>query len=767
MNPSDDRPPVDREGPRRLRKPKNWATGTPAVVSSMKQILTKAGVVRGNMALASLNQAGGFDCPSCAWPDPDDERSAFEFCENGAKAVASEAMRETIGRDFFARYSVRDLAEQSDCWHDLQGRLAEPMVLRSGATHYEPISWPEAIELTAAKLKGLASPDDGIFYTSGRASNEAAFLYQLFVRHFGTNNLPDCSNMCHESSGAAMNAAIGVGKGTVTLEDFYEADVIICAGQNPGTNHPRMLAALERAVENGAEVVAVNPLKEAGLLAFAHPQKIAGMLGRTTALASQYLQVKINGDMALFRGLAKALLALDAKDEAFISTHTEGVEVYCDLVQGTSWDAIVAMSGISQREIEKLAAMVVRGKQRLITCWAMGLTQQHNAVDTIREVINVHLLIGAVGRPNAGLCPVRGHSNVQGDRTMGIFEKMPPTFHDRLDQVFGFQSPRNHGCDVVNSILAMHREPGKAFIALGGNFAQATPDTDFTCEALRKCVLTVHIATKLNRSHLVPGETALILPCLARSERDVQDRFPQFVTCENSMSVVQKSAGQLEPVSETLQSEIAIIAAIAQATVGDTPKVKWLELAMNYDRIRDLIEQTIPGFKDFRSRAREGGGFYLPNGPKERRWETPSGKAHFSNEPISVFSTTDPSRLILQTSRSHDQFNTTIYGLDDRYRGIDSARRIVFLNPQDMKAREIKPLQPVDITSFWQEGDTLETRFAEHFLAIPYDITVGSAMAYFPEANALIPITSTAAVSNTPTSKAVEIEIVPTPLTAS
>ncbi|MEM9480784.1 MAG: FdhF/YdeP family oxidoreductase, partial [Verrucomicrobiota bacterium] len=566
-----DRPPVEHGERRKVSKPKTWATGRPAVVSSMKHILKAAGPVRGNLALARLNQRSGFDCPSCAWPDPDDERSKFEFCENGAKAVASEVMGKTIGREFFAKHSLRALAARSDYWHDQQGRLEEPMVLREGADRYEPIEWEEAFQLIADELKALPSPHDGIFYTSGRASNEAAFLYQLFVRHFGTNNLPDCSNMCHESSGAALNAAIGVGKGTVTLEDFYEADVIICAGQNPGTNHPRMLAALETAVENGAEIVAVNPLKEAGLLAFAHPQKISGMLGKTTPLASQYLQVRVNGDMALFRGIAKVLIERGGVDEEFIAEHTLGIEDYRTLVEATNWADIEEMSGIGRSEIERLAVKIAAGKKRLITCWAMGLTQHHNAVDTIHEVANLHLLVGAIGRPGAGLCPVRGHSNVQGDRTMGIFEKMPPEFHDRLDEVFEFQSPREHGYDVVQSILAMHREPGKVLLALGGNFAQATPDTDFTGEALRKCALTVHISTKLNRSHLVPGRRALILPCLGRSEYDLQNGFPQFVTCENSMSVVQKSEGRLEPASQKLRSEVAIIAGIAKATVGNTP----------------------------------------------------------------------------------------------------------------------------------------------------------------------------------------------------
>ena len=736
----------------RFTAPKEHAAGTPAVVSSFQHVFGKAGVIRGTKAMLDLNQAGGFDCPSCAWPDPDGHRAVAEFCENGAKAIASEAMQRTIGREFFAAHSIADLMAQSDAWHDLQGRLAEPMLLRENATHYEPITWDEACAIVAEELHALDCPDEALFYTSGRASNEAAFLWQMFARAFGTNNLPDCSNMCHESSGLALKEAIGVGKGTVTLDDFLEANVILCVGQNPGTNHPRMLSTLEEAVDRGARVVAVNPLKEAGLLGFAHPQHLRGILGKATPLASSYLQVKVNGDMALFRGVAKALVTMGAVDEAFVREHGSGYEEYRSLLEATPWLEIEELSGIDRDAIEELALLLAEGEKRLITCWAMGLTQHRNAVATIREIANVHLLLGAIGRPGAGLCPVRGHSNVQGDRTMGIFEKMPEPFLAALEKQAGVPVPRKHGFDTVDSIHAMHDGRAKVFIALGGNFAQATPDSDYTAAALQNCRLTCHIATKLNRSHLIHGRRALILPCLGRSDLD----GGRLVTTENSMGVVQSSEGKLKPPSAHLLSEPDIVARMAETTLGDVGKIRWRWLAEDYDRLRTWIEAVVPGFENFNTRIRQPGGFYLPNAAKDRVWNTPNAKANFSSAPLDAFRAAD-GRFLLQTLRSHDQFNTTVYGLDDRYRGISGMRDIVFLHPEDLAALGVKPGGRIDVTSHWSDGE----RHLKGFRAIPYDMPRGMAAAYFPEANVLVPAGHVAEGSNTPASKSIEISITP------
>lgn len=746
--------PFEKNTPPKVGKPKTSAAGAAAVASSMNHVMRTAGPVRGTKALLELNQKDGFDCPSCAWPDPDDHRAVTEFCENGAKAIASEATTKQIDRSFFRKHSVADLLEKSDYWHDQQGRLVEPMVLREGATHYEPIDWNDAFELVGSQLKSLDNPDEAIFYTSGRASNEAAFLYQLFIRHYGTNNLPDCSNMCHESSGTAMKQAVGIGKGTVTLDDIHEADTVICIGQNPGTNHPRMLSSLETCVENGGKIIAVNPLKEAGLMGFAHPQKISGMMGKSTQLATQYLQVKVNGDLALLRALGKEIFERDALDHDFIANHTNGIDAYRNVCAAADYDDLCKRSGVSRKDVSELADSVLSGDKKLITCWAMGLTQHKNAVATIREVANIHLLIGAIGRPGAGLCPVRGHSNVQGDRTVGIYEKMPEPFLAAQDKEFAMTCPREHGYDTVEAILAMHQGDAKVFFALGGNFLQATPDTHFTGQALQNCDLTCQVSTKLNRSHLITGKTALILPCLGRSERDTQIEGDQFVTCENSMGIVHLSKGKLEPSSPELLSEPDIVARLAEATVGNTEKINWRWLIGNYDRIRNLIEKIVPGFAPYNIQVRQPGGFYLPNDTKRRVWNTPSNKAEFGAADMDQFEVAD-GHLVLQTLRSHDQYNTTIYGLNDRYRGIGMGRRIIFLNPEDMATRDISPVSLVDITSYWNDGE----RHVEKFYAIPYDIPAGTAAAYFPEANPLIPVNSTALESNTPTSKSIEISI--------
>ena len=736
--------------------PKKSAAGLPAVASSLKHVYQRAGLGTGTKALLNLNQTGGFDCPSCAWPDPEDHRSSFEFCENGAKALASEATAKRATPDFFASNSIADLAEFTDFELDQAGRLTHPLILRPGASSYTPLTWDEAFSIIAHELNGLDSPNEAVFYTSGRASNEAAFLYQLFVRDFGTNNLPDCSNMCHESSGLAMNTAVGVGKGTVTLRDLECADVIIIAGQNPGTNHPRMLSTLQKAVDGGTHIIAVNPLREAGLSGFMHPQHISGAMGKATALAKDFLPVKANGDMALFRGLAKALLEMGAEDQEFISQHTTGFAAYRELVEAESWDHIVSLCGIAKSEITRLAGIIAQ-RRKLITCWAMGLTQHHNAVATIREVIHLHLMIGAIGHDGAGLCPVRGHSNVQGDRTVGVFEKMPEWFHAALDREFGIQTPREPGYDTVAAIEAMHEGRAKAFVALGGNFLQAAPDTAYTAAALRNCRLTVHIATKLNRSHLVHGTTALLLPCLGRSEADLRkEGTDQFVTVEDSMSVVHASHGVLTPASEHLLSETQIIAGIASATLRHRSQIPYLNLGEDYDLIRDHLSRIVPGMEDYNERVRQPNGFYMPNSARQLKWDTPQGKAVFHTDHLTAF---DPGegRLTLQTFRSHDQFNTTVYGPNDRYRGIGNERRVLFMNPEDVKARGLSPMQSVRITSHWKGVQ----REASPFVVIPYEMPRGCCAAYYPEASPLVPIDSMAALSHTPTSKSVAVTLQP------
>lgn len=739
-------------------KPKRWAAGLPGVAAAMRVVQQEAGLIEGNRTLLSLNQKGGFDCPSCAWPDPK-HRSTFEYCENGAKAVAWETTKKRVTPGFLAQHSIADLLQQTDHWLELQGRLTRPVVRHRGATHYTPISWNEAFTLIASELNDLPSPDDAIFYTSGRASNEAAFLYQLFARALGTNNLPDCSNMCHESSGAALNASIGVGKGTVQLEDFDEAEAIFVLGQNPGTNHPRMLSALQAAAKNGCQIVAVNPLKEAGLIGFAHPQEIKGILGQATPLATRYLQIRINGDHAFLQGLAKALFELEAKnpggvlDRDFIARFTTGFEAWCETIANVRWDVIEKQSGLERGEIET-AAHVLAHSKKTIFCWAMGLTQHANAVATIQEAVNLLLAQGNLGKPGAGVCPVRGHSNVQGDRTMGIWEKMPDSFLDALAAEFGIEPPRHHGVDTVEAIRLMAKEPGKVFIALGGNFLSATPDTHYTAEALQNCRLTAHISTKLNRSHLITGETALILPCLGRSERDAQASGDQFVTMENSMGIVHRSRGRLAPAAEELRSEVSIICGVAAATVGG--HIPWSSFRENYDVIREHIANVIPGCEDYNQRVREPGGFALSNAARERDFTKIGGRARFHPHALAPIHLPE-GKLLLMTIRSHDQFNTTIYGLDDRYRGIKKERRIIFLNTDDMAKRGIKPEQPVDLTSHF-EG---EERHARLFLAIPYDLPRGCAAAYFPETNVLVPLESTAAESNTPTSKSIVISLSP------
>ena len=738
--------------------PAHAAAGIPGVLASFAHAYREMGVRRSLRTLTSLNQKGGFDCQSCAWPDPGGHRHLAEFCENGAKAVAWEATTQRATPELFARYTVAELAERSDHWLGQQGRLTHPLILRRGAAHYEPISWDDAFALVADELNALASPDEAIFYTSGRTSNEAAFLYQLFVRQFGTNNLPDCSNMCHESSGAAMTEAIGVGKGTVTLDDFAEAQAIFVIGQNPGTNHPRMLSALQRAKRGGATIVGVNPLAETGLRRFKQPQELTGLLGGGTPLADFLLRVRVNGDVALLQGIAKELLEREARaggvlDTEFLAAHTAGFDDYARAIRGVSWEAIVEAGGVPHTDIARATDVFARSK-RTITCWGMGLTQHVNAVANIQEIVNLHLLRGQIGTAGAGLCPVRGHSNVQGDRTMGIWERPHPDFLDRLGHAFDFSPPRRHGHDTVASIRAMHAGKAKVFFALGGNFLQSTPDTEYVATGLRRCRLTAHVSIKPNRAHLVAGEQALILPCLGRSERDVQASGEQFVSTESSMAIVQSSRGVLAPASSHLLSEPAIVARLARATLGARTTVAWESLVADYDRIRDAIERVIPVFERYNERVRAPGGFALPSAARERKFLTKNGKANFTIHPLPRHDLA-PGQLVLTTVRAHDQFNTTVYALDDRYRGIRHGRRVLFMHPDDMRERALTPETPVDVTSHHAGTE----RHARHFRVVPYDVPRGCIAAYFPETNVLVPHDHVAAVSNTPASKSIIVTV--------
>ena len=744
----------------KLSHPKTAAAGIPAVMVSAKHLFSEMDIIRGLKALFSVNQVKGFDCPGCAWPDPDDDRSRLgEYCENGVKAIAEEATSKKLTAQFFAENSVAELSKLDDYAIGKKGRIAQPMLLRKDSTHYEPISWSDAFELIAKNIRELNSPDEAIFYTSGRTSNEAAFLYQLFVRELGTNNLPDCSNMCHESSGVALTESLGIGKGSVTLEDFYEAEVIIILGQNPGTNHPRMLQALQKAKENGCKIISVNPLPETGLIGFNNPQQLKGMLGIKAQLTDLFLQIKINGDLALVKAIEQRLYEEEQQDpgtvfdQDFINQHTYGYEEFISNINKVPLPLLLDAAGISRQQLEE-AISILQSKTKIIACWAMGLTQHKNAVTTIQEIVNLLLLKGSIGKPGAGTCPVRGHSNVQGDRTMGIYEKPSPKFLDNIERNFGFKPPRKNGLDVVDSIKAMYNGDAKLFFAMGGNFLSATPDTTFTAQALRKCKLTVQVSTKLNRSHLITGEEALILPTYGRSDKDIINGVEQFVTCENSMGVVQMSKGSLKPVSKDLMSEALIVCNMAKHVFLNKSTVKWDSYAVNYDNIREAIEKTIPGFDEYNLRVRKAGGFYLPNCSREGKFDTFSGKANFTNSAIEFY-THEPDELVMMTVRSHDQFNTTIYGLNDRYRGVSNERRVVFMNKEDIAERG---LNAGDIVDLHNTHNGIE-RVARKFLIIDFSIPKGCAATYFPETNVLVPIDSVADKSNTPTSKYIVIKI--------
>ena len=748
----------------KVTKRKTVAAGIPAVMSSVEYALRETGPIRGAKLLLDINQKDGFDCTSCAWPDPDGERSVAEFCENGAKAVLDEGTRHRVTPKFFAEHSVAELSERSDYWLNHQGRITEPMILRQGATHYEPIGWTEAFAKLGAELNALSSPDEAIFYTSGRASNEAAFLYQLFVRQYGTNNMPDCSNMCHESSGTALSETLGLGKGSVTLEDFYYTDLFIIIGQNPGTNHPRMMSALERGKRNGAKLIAVNPLPEAGLLNFKNPQDYlhpTQALRQETHLADLFVPVRIGGDVPLLKGVMKELLEEEDKrpgevfDHTFIERNTEGFDEFIKDLRAEDWDKIVFESGIGRTQLREVTEMVM-ASERIIICWAMGLTQHTNAVGSIQEIVNLLLLKGSIGKPGAGTCPVRGHSNVQGDRTMGVWERPQEPFLDALQKEFNFDPPREHGYDTVEAIRAMHEGKAKVFLALGGNFLSATPDTEYTAEALQNCNLTAHISTKLNRAHLVHGKEALILPCLGRTEADQQASGPQFVTVENSMGVVHDSQGILKPASDHLKSEVAIVAGVAKATLGGRSNVNWDAMKDDYNQIREHISHVIPGCENYSEKVR-GAGFYLPNGPREGVFTTDTEKAKFTVHPIPE-RPLDDGQFVMMTIRTHDQFNTVVYGLDDRYRGIKNERRVILMNPDDMAEAGIDEGDVLDLTSHFHG----ETRMAERFIAVPYPIPNRCTATYFPEGNVLVPIGSVAEKSNTPVSKYVIITVAPT-----
>ncbi|WP_051706776.1 FdhF/YdeP family oxidoreductase [Nocardioides aequoreus] len=736
--------------------PKDEAAGATAVAVAMKRAVEEMGPVRTARTLLRLNQVDGFDCQGCAWPDPaPGHRHTAEFCENGAKAVAEEAVDRYVGPEFFAAHSLADLADKTDYWLGHQGRLTHPVVRRAGATHYEPIEWSDAFAMIGEQLRALQSPDEAAFYTSGKTSNEAAYVYQLLARSLGTNNLPDCSNMCHESTSMALAETIGIGKGSVSLEDVHRAELIVISGQNPGTNHPRMLSALEVAKRNGAKILAINPLREAGLVKFKNPQTPRGMtVGQE--LADLFLPVRVNGDLALWRGIAAVLLEREAAeggvvDHDFIAGHTVGFEDWRKEVEATDWDFVERATGLSQAQIREAAEMLI-ASEATVHCWAMGITQHRNAVGTIKEFVNVAFLQGNIGKPGAGLCPVRGHSNVQGDRTMGIWERVPDHFLDALRDHHGIEPPREHGYDTVDTIRALRDGKVRFFMGMGGNFVSAAPDTEVTEAAMEQAEMTVMVATKLNRSHVAIGRTALILPPLGRSEKDLTGGLEQRVTVEDSMSAVHASKGPLQPASPHLRSEVDIVCRIAEATFGPDHPVRWSDYRADYREIRRSIGIVVPDCAAYEEKVEQPGGFVLPHPPRDTRtFPTEQGKGVFTAVPVSVLHVPE-GRLVLQTMRSHDQFNTTIYGLSDRYRGVENGRRVVFVHPDDIVAFGRRDGDLVDLVSEWEDGTE---RSAPGFRIVSYDTPRGCAAAYYPETNPLIPLDSTAEGSNTPTSKGV------------
>ncbi|KFZ36955.1 CbbBc protein [Shewanella mangrovi] len=747
----------------------NAAGGWGALKATTEHLLKSNNVAKNLLNLLRTNQDHGFDCPGCAWGEKG-VPGRFRFCENGAKAVNWEATSKRVDRQFFAEHSVSYLNQQTDYWLEYQGRLSEPVKYNPANDHYEPISWQDAFSFIADKLNALDTPNQAEFYTSGRASNEAAFLYQLFVRRFGTNNFPDCSNMCHEATSVALAEAIGIGKGTTRIEDFEEADAIFLFGQNPGTNHPRMLETLAAAYKRGARIVALNNLKERGLERFTNPQDPLEMLKNgSSPTTSDYYMPKLGGDMALVRGMVKALYKRHRQaveqgsavfDMAFLEQHTDGMAQYLAQVDATSWTEITRQSGLRRTDIEALADIYQKADKVIVT-WAMGITQHKHSVDTIHELVNLQLLGGNIGKPGAGLCPVRGHSNVQGDRTMGINERPAAAFLDNLERVFGFVPPRAHGHNVVEALQALQRGDSKIFIGLGGNLVAAAPDTAKVAQAMRNAELTVNIATKLNRTHVNPGKDAIILPCLGRTDIDIQASGPQKITVEDSFSMVHASSGRIDMRGEQMRSEVAIIAGLAAATLGARTPVDWRAMSDNYDRIRDLIERTIPGFDGFNQRLDAPGGFYLGNSARELHWKTASAKAQFFSHElpqriVPVEQPDEPNVFLMQTMRSHDQYNTTIYGYDDRYRSVFGERNVVFFNEADMQRLGLTTGDLVDIESYWHDGSV---RKITGFKVIPHEIAQSNVAAYFPEANALIPLESVGDRSFTPTSKSILVRV--------
>ena len=755
-------PPEETSEKLRIGLPARKAAGVKGVQKAVDKVRDELGVLEGMLLLQRMNQKDGFDCPSCAWPDPDGARSSVaEYCENGAKALADEATSKRIGRKFMANYSVEALSRKSDYWLGIQGRLTRPMILREGSVHYEPIQWEEAFNLIASHLAELKDPNEAVFYTSGRTSNEAAFLYQLFARRLGTNNLPDCSNMCHESSGVGLSETLGIGKGSVTLEDFDKAEVVIVVGQNPGTNHPRMMSALKKCKDRGGKIITINPILESGNIAFVDPKDPWEIVKGGTQLNDHFLQVRINGDVALLKAIMKGLLIKEKEspgsvfDLNFIKEKTKGYnELIADL-ENYEYESLVRDSQVDPNVLTKVIDLLAK-KKRIIICWAMGLTQHLNGVENIKEVVNLLLLKGSIGKDGAGSCPVRGHSNVQGDRTVGIIERPAELFLKNLDACFGIDSPREHGYNVVEAIEAMHSSKVKVFMAMGGNFISATPDSQLSGEAMMNCDLSVQVSTKLNRSHLVTAKTAIILPCLGRSEKDDQEGINQFVSVENSMGVVHKSMGRKFPSSRYLKSEVAIVSGLAQAYEHATSSsgIKWSEMSKDYDLIRDNIEKCIPGFDSYNARVRQSGGFYLPNCARNQDFDTDIKKAKFSICALPEHSLSD-GQYVLMTIRSHDQFNTTIYGMDDRYRGVYNERRVVLMHPDDMSQEGLSKGDKIHLKSNYDGV----TRLANNFVVVPYKISRGCIASYFPETNVLIPLDLKAYKSDTPASKYIKVSL--------